>query len=178
MRAAFHKRKKTVTVIAAALAFTAAFALLFYACTKTIVPSGPDNVVPSASAVSVSTPSGGGQVPAGKYSWPSSGFGAEVPAAGFAIEIFYEYDTGVYFGFSGVSLEMAREYGRRLKDAGFTVSAAETDLPDEGLYSYSASNADGTAVAFTYMETGEGALCYMTAGESGGQGIELPDDEF
>ena len=100
----------------------------------------------------------------GKKEWPDSAFGKAVPKADFAIKMQIEDEESLMIVFENVTLEQAKAYGAKLREAGFTGGESEMDLPDRNMYSFSGTNKDGIAAEFSYMPSGDEFMCSLSVG--------------
>ena len=96
------------------------------------------------------------------HTWPDTELGRSVPRPEFELSLASEEDGVLEAMFNGVTLEQAKSYGAALKSAGFDADAVETDMPELNMYSYSAANADGIRVEFTFMDTDYARGCTMS----------------
>ena len=96
------------------------------------------------------------------HTWPDSELARSVPKPEFELSLANEEDGVLEAMFNGVTLEKAKSYCASLKSAGFDVDPVETDMNELNMYSYSASNADGVWVEFTFMDTEYVSGCTMS----------------
>jgi len=100
-----------------------------------------------------------------KKDWPSSALGSAVPKAEFGIKMHVEDDESLMIMFKDVSFDQAKAYGQQLASAGFTVDPSELEMKENGMYSYSGTNADGITAEFSYMASGGEITCALTVGK-------------
>ena len=84
--------------------------------------------------------------------WPDNEYTKLVPKPDFKVLNSSEDEDGVSVMFSGVTAEQMKAYAEKLKEAGFNIDPEENDQDYMGIviYSFTASNADGTTVALSF----------------------------
>ncbi|MBP5271286.1 MAG: hypothetical protein ILO42_10050 [Clostridia bacterium] len=109
--------------------------------------------------------------------WPDTELGRSVPKADFKIGMTSDEGDILTVSFTGVTIEAAAEYGKKLAESGFTADAAETDLRDRGIYSYSGSNSDGIRAEFVFMDSAGTYTCGLVV-EKPGSADETSADDY
>ena len=94
--------------------------------------------------------------------WPSGAFGKAVPKADLDISMQIEDDESLMIMFENVTYDQAKAYGAKLRGAGFTVDAYETDMKESNMYSFTGKNADDISVEFNYLVMHGSATCALT----------------
>lgn len=83
--------------------------------------------------------------------WPENEYTALMPKPDFEVETVALINGGFTVTFNGVTVDAMRDYGARVKAAGFDVAAEELDMAEAEYYSYAASNAAGDSVSLEVM---------------------------
>lgn len=87
--------------------------------------------------------------------WPkNSALGKVIPNPGYKIKNCYATNESISLIFEEGGIEEAQAFGAMLKNAGFTVELHEDVMPEYGMYSFDAQNADGIMVTLTYIKDG------------------------
>lgn len=87
--------------------------------------------------------------------WPKdSALGKVIPDPGYKIKNCYATNDSISMIFEEGGIEEAQAFGTLLKNAGFTVELHEDVMPEYGMYSFDAQNADGIMVTVTYIKDG------------------------
>ncbi|MBO4413315.1 MAG: hypothetical protein J5830_01285 [Clostridia bacterium] len=90
--------------------------------------------------------------------WPDSELGKAIPEAGLEIQSSIGDDENVVITFKNAGYDEMKAYAAKVKAAGFTENESETDMPDSGIYVFSAENADGLTVSVMYMASQNSAM--------------------
>ena len=109
----------------------------------------------------------------GKKEWPDTALGKAVPKADFAIKMQIEDEETLMITFENVTIDQAKAYGAKLREAGFSVDESEIYMPDQNMYSYSGKNADDLSAELSFMPVGGEIMCALSVGRYS----EYPDTD-